>query len=63
MRWLIILFVVVVACSVPTEHPAPQNITETFLAEPDIHIEEWVTNLEVPWSLVFINSSHAIVSE
>ena len=64
MRYVFVVFLVALAaCSTPQAFPAPQNISESFIESPDVNVEEWVTNLEVPWSLVFINDSHALVSE
>ena len=48
----------------PTIGDAPQGVADVFLPEGDgIKVEAWVENLEIPWSLVFLNEGRALVSE
>lgn len=48
----------------PTIGDAPQDVEDVFLPEGDgIKVEVWMENLEIPWSLVFLNDNRALVSE
>ncbi|NWF51879.1 MAG: PQQ-dependent sugar dehydrogenase [Nitrospirae bacterium] len=48
----------------PAIGDAPQGVEDVFLPESDgIKVDGWVENLEIPWSLVFLNDSRALVSE
>jgi quinoprotein glucose dehydrogenase len=42
----------------------PQQVEDEYVLEPDdLAVENWVTRLEVPWSLVFLKGGRALVSE
>ncbi len=41
----------------------PQKVSDKLLSSPDVNVEIWVKNLEIPWSLVFLDDKRAIVSE
>jgi glucose/arabinose dehydrogenase len=42
----------------------PQKVDDLFVPDPpDIQVETWVENLEIPWSLVFLPNGDALVSE
>jgi len=42
----------------------PQTVEDDFVLEPaEYDIEEWIKNLRVPWSLIFISEDKALVSE
>lgn len=48
----------------PAIGDSPQGVEDVFLPEGDgIKVETWVENLEIPWSLVFLNDGRALVSE
>ncbi|MEO0255275.1 MAG: PQQ-dependent sugar dehydrogenase [candidate division WOR-3 bacterium] len=41
----------------------PQNVQDKFIPEPNLKVEIWVKNLEIPWSLIFLEDEKALVSE
>ncbi len=42
----------------------PQPVEDSFLPEGDgVKVELWVSNLKIPWSLVFLPDGRALVSE
>lgn len=44
--------------------PKPQTVTGRFVPKPkELSIADWVTGLEIPWSLVFLPDGRALVSE
>lgn len=44
--------------------PEPQSVADRFVPNPPgITVTDWVTGLEVPWSLVFLSDHRALVSE
>jgi glucose/arabinose dehydrogenase len=52
------------ATSAPMGGKAPQEVGDKFLPDGDqVKVEVWVKNLEIPWSLVFLPESRALVSE
>ncbi len=51
------------ACSIVTGDK-PQSVEEVFLPNGDgVKVEAWIENLDIPWSLVFLTESRALVSE
>lgn len=40
-----------------------EEFIETYLLNPDVEIKEWVTGLEVPWAIVFLDNETALVTE
>ena len=51
------------ACSIVTGD-RPQAVEDIFLPEGDrVKVEVWIDNLEIPWSLVFLPTGKALVSE
>jgi glucose/arabinose dehydrogenase len=40
-----------------------EEFSETYLLNPDFEITEWVTGLEVPWGIVFLDEETALVTE
>jgi glucose/arabinose dehydrogenase len=49
---------------IPAIGKVPQQVEDQFLPDPpDIQVETWVKNLEIPWSLVFLPNGDALVSE
>jgi len=51
------------ACSIVTGD-RPQAVEDIFLPEGDrVKVEVWIDNLEIPWSLVFLPTGNALVSE
>ncbi|HNR50306.1 MAG TPA: PQQ-dependent sugar dehydrogenase, partial [Deltaproteobacteria bacterium] len=48
----------------PVIGPAPQNVEDVLVAEPDdLVVEPFVENLEIPWDLVFLPGDKALVTE
>jgi glucose/arabinose dehydrogenase len=48
----------------PIVGPKPQTVDDVFIPAPiDIGVENWITGLEAPWSLVFLPDGRALVSE
>ena len=48
----------------PVVGPKPQHVKDIFLPTPSgIRVENWITGLEAPWSLVFLPDGRALVSE
>lgn len=48
----------------PVVGPKPQTVDDVYLPAPsDISVENWITGLEAPWSLVFLPDGRALVSE
>jgi len=44
--------------------PVPQTVRDKFMPEGDnVVVRPWITNLEAPWSLVFLPDGGALVSE
>ncbi len=44
--------------------PKPQHVADQFVPDPkDLTVSDWVTGLEIPWSLVFLPDGRALVSE
>lgn len=59
MQILLILFSIK-----PFSGEIPQKVKDKFVFEPrDVKVEVWVENLEIPWSLVFLDDERAVVSE
>jgi quinoprotein glucose dehydrogenase len=59
MHILLILFSIK-----PFSGEIPQKVKDKFVFEPEnVKVEVWIKNLEIPWSLVFLDSKRAIVSE
>lgn len=55
---------VVVHAAGPIVGPKPQTVEDVFIPAPtDIAVENWITGLEAPWSLVFLPDGRALVSE
>jgi quinoprotein glucose dehydrogenase len=48
----------------PVVGDTPQKIEDNFIPDPDdYNLDVWVQELEIPWSLVFLNEEKALVSE
>jgi quinoprotein glucose dehydrogenase len=61
---LVLFFSSRLAMSFPKMGETPQNVEDTF--SPDgykVKVEVWVENLKIPWSLIFLSKSRALVSE
>ncbi len=44
--------------------PQPQSVTDQFVPKPEgLSASDWVTGLDIPWSLVFLPDGRALVSE
>lgn len=42
----------------------PQKVPDAFILDPEgYHVETWVQNLNIPWSLVFLTDDKALVTE
>ncbi len=54
---------VAVACSQKVGK-SPQTVKDVFMPEGDgVEVNAWIDNLEIPWSLIFLNDGRALVSE
>lgn len=40
-----------------------QKAQDKFIPEPDLKVEIWIENLEITWSLIFLEEERALVSE
>lgn len=62
---LFVSLLAVVACSSPSGTARPHYVPEDVLMldVKGIIVEAWVENLEVPWSLIFLGDTRALVSE
>lgn len=61
---ILVLSVIGSACAGPVKGEAPQDVSGRWIADPEgIRLEPWVQGLEVPWSLIFLPDSRALVSE
>lgn len=70
-KMILVIFCACVAPWVP--HPgvcspvvggAPQGVADRFLPEGQgVRVEAWITDLEIPWSLVFLPGERALVTE
>jgi glucose/arabinose dehydrogenase len=69
IRIPLVLFAFFLASILPAEGApiggeVPQKVEDRFLPEGDgVKVEEWVENLEIPWSLLFLPGDRALVSE
>lgn len=60
----LLLFLTRPAFCAPIVGGAPQGVTDKFLPEgKGIKTEVWVKDLEIPWSLLFLDERRALVSE
>jgi glucose/arabinose dehydrogenase len=63
LLFLIVLLAFSATC-IPTSGQKAQAVGEVFLPDGDgVRVEAWVSNLEIPWSLVFLPDGRALVSE
>jgi quinoprotein glucose dehydrogenase len=43
--------------------PKPQSAADRYVPNPPVKVENWIEGLDTPWSLVFLPSGRALVSE
>ena len=61
---LVHVFAAGCALAEPAIGPRPQAVDDILLPDPPgILVEDWITGLEAPWSLVFLPDGSALVSE
>ncbi len=57
-------FLLILISLKPFSGEIPQKVQDRFVYEPEgVLVEVWVQNLEIPWSLIFLDDKRAIVSE
>jgi quinoprotein glucose dehydrogenase len=50
--------------SFPAVGGEPQDVKDLFLPDGDrVRVEQWISDLEIPWSLIFLPDGRALVSE
>lgn len=68
MKFFLIIFFFFIfsykADAFPIKGDLPQSVQDKYILDvKDIEIVEWIKNLEVPWSLIFLDNNTALVSE